>query len=116
MHVSLTAAGRSLLDETVPCSHQTTAPTYGALEEGERVTLVALPHKMIRTAYRRRGCSPSCRAIGLPEIDREEDRVMICGSPGLLRDLKHQLGSRGYAEGNTSTPGHFVIERAFAEQ
>ena len=34
----------------------------------------------------------------------------------MLKDLKHMLESRGFKEGNTSTPGAFVIERAFAEQ
>jgi ferredoxin--NADP+ reductase len=54
--------------------------------------------------------------LGVPALDPEVDRVMICGSPGMLRDLKHMLESRGFKEGNTSTPGAFVIERAFAEQ
>jgi len=54
--------------------------------------------------------------LGVPEINPEEDRVMICGSPGMLRDLKHILEQRQFIEGNTSKPGHFVIERAFAEQ
>jgi len=54
--------------------------------------------------------------LGLPALDPEHDRVMICGSPGMLRDLKHMLEGRGFKEGNTSTPGAFVIERAFAEQ
>ena len=54
--------------------------------------------------------------LGVPDINPEEDRVMICGSPGMLRDLKHLLERRGFKEGNTSTPGDFVIERAFAEQ
>jgi ferredoxin--NADP+ reductase len=54
--------------------------------------------------------------LGLPALDPEHDRVMICGSPGMLRDLKHMLEQRGFKEGNTSTPGAFVIERAFAEQ
>jgi ferredoxin/flavodoxin---NADP+ reductase len=54
--------------------------------------------------------------LGVPEINPEEDRVMICGSPGMLRDLKHILEQRKFIEGNTSKPGHFVIERAFAEQ
>ena len=40
---------------------------------------------------------------------------MICGSPGMLRDLKTMLGKRGFQEGTTCTPGDFVIERAFAE-
>lgn len=54
--------------------------------------------------------------LGLPPLDREQDRVMICGSPAMLRDLKHMLEESGFHEGNTSTPGDFVIERAFAEQ
>ncbi|GAP34845.1 ferredoxin--NADP reductase [Piscinibacter sakaiensis] len=54
--------------------------------------------------------------LGLPAIDPAADRVMICGSPSMLRDLKGMLELRGFKEGNTSTPGDFVIERAFAEQ
>jgi ferredoxin--NADP+ reductase len=54
--------------------------------------------------------------LDLPDLDPAEDRVMICGSPGMLRDLKALLHARGFAEGNTGTPGDFVIERAFAEQ
>jgi ferredoxin--NADP+ reductase len=54
--------------------------------------------------------------LRLPELNSVEDRVMICGSPGMLRDLKTLLEGRGFWEGNTSTPGDFVIERAFAEQ
>ena len=49
-------------------------------------------------------------------LDPKEDRVMICGSPAMLKDLKHMLETRGFNEGNTSKPGDFVIERAFAEQ
>jgi ferredoxin--NADP+ reductase len=54
--------------------------------------------------------------LGIPPLKSEEDRVMICGSPGMLRDLKHMLEGRGFVEGNTTRPGDFVIERAFAEQ
>jgi ferredoxin/flavodoxin---NADP+ reductase len=54
--------------------------------------------------------------LGVPPIDPAVDRVMICGSPGMLRDIKHMLEAKGFKEGNTSKPGDFVIERAFAEQ
>lgn len=54
--------------------------------------------------------------IGLPPMSREHDRVMICGSPEMLRDLKKMFEARGWDEGNMSTPGHFVIERAFVEK
>ncbi len=54
--------------------------------------------------------------LDMDTLDPKEDRVMICGSPGMLKDLKHMLEERGFHEGNTSRPGDFVIERAFAEQ
>ena len=54
--------------------------------------------------------------LEVPAMNPQDARVMICGSPSMLRDLKHMLESRGFKEGNTSTPGDFVIERAFAEQ
>jgi ferredoxin--NADP+ reductase len=54
--------------------------------------------------------------LGVPPLNPELDRVMICGSPGMLRDMKKMLEDQGFKEGNTSTPGDFVIERAFAEQ
>ena len=53
--------------------------------------------------------------LDLPDLNPAEDRVMICGSPGMLRDVKSILGKRGFHEGSTTTPGDFVIERAFAE-
>jgi len=76
-----------------------------------------------RETYRNMGRIPELIESGklaadldLPALDPADDRVMICGSPGMLRDLKHLLERRGFKEGNTSTPGDFVIERAFAEQ
>ncbi len=56
------------------------------------------------------------RDVGLPTMDRDQDRVMICGSPDMLRDLKNIFTTRGWNEGNMSEPGHFVIERAFVEK
>jgi ferredoxin/flavodoxin---NADP+ reductase len=54
--------------------------------------------------------------LGLPALNAAEDRVMICGSPEMLRDLKTMMEVRGLKEGNTTTPGDFVIERAFVSQ
>ena len=53
--------------------------------------------------------------LGLPALDPAQDRVMICGSPEMLRDLKRMMEQRHFVEGNTTTPGDYVIERAFAE-
>jgi ferredoxin--NADP+ reductase len=54
--------------------------------------------------------------LQLPELSPAEDRVMICGSTAMLRDLKALLERRGFEEGNTTRPGDFVIERAFVDQ
>lgn len=54
--------------------------------------------------------------LGVPAFNPAEDRIMICGSPEMLKQLKHMLEARGFHEGNTTRPGDFVIERAFAEQ
>ena len=54
--------------------------------------------------------------LGVPPLDPLTDRVMLCGSPAMLADLKVMLEKRNFEEGNTSTPGDFVIERAFVEK
>ena len=54
--------------------------------------------------------------LGIPQLNAAEDRVMICGSPEMLRDLKTMMEVRGLKEGSTTTPGDFVIERAFVSQ
>ncbi|KTT18789.1 ferredoxin--NADP reductase [Pseudacidovorax intermedius] len=54
--------------------------------------------------------------LGLPPLNPEEDRVMLCGSPMLLADMKLILEQRGFHEGNTTTPGDYVVERAFVEK
>lgn len=53
--------------------------------------------------------------LGLPPLNRAEDRVMLCGGPSVLRDLKAQLEAMGYVEGSISQPGDYVLERAFVE-
>lgn len=53
--------------------------------------------------------------LGLPNLDRANDRIMICGSPGLNKDMRALLEKRDFKEGSTTTPGDFVVERAFVE-
>lgn len=54
--------------------------------------------------------------IGLAPLEQAHDRVMICGSPAMLADLKALLDGRGFAEGNTGEAGDYVIEKAFVER
>jgi ferredoxin--NADP+ reductase len=49
-------------------------------------------------------------------LDIETDRIMMCGSPGMLDELKQMFESGGFLEGSHNTPGHFVIEKAFVER
>jgi len=54
--------------------------------------------------------------IGQPPLDIGTDRVMMCGSPAMLEELRQMFEARGFLEGNNSEPGHFVIEKAFVER
>lgn len=54
--------------------------------------------------------------LGLPDLDAADDRVMICGNPGMLAEIKSMLAERGLEEGSSGEPAAFVIERAFVER
>ena len=55
--------------------------------------------------------------LGLPEIDPERDRFMICGSPQMLADFRRILDDRGFsAAPRIGVPGHYVFERAFVDK
>ncbi|HTI85478.1 MAG TPA: ferredoxin--NADP reductase, partial [Alphaproteobacteria bacterium] len=44
------------------------------------------------------------------------DRMMMCGSPSMLKDLVTIVREMGFEEGNSSAPGQYVIEKAFVEK
>lgn len=55
--------------------------------------------------------------LGLPALDPEHDRAMICGGPQMLADFRGLLDSRGFvAAPRIGVPGHYVYERAFVEK
>ena len=53
--------------------------------------------------------------LGVPPLDPAVDRLMMCGGPSVLADLKTLALERGYTEGSIAKPGEFVLERAFVE-
>ena len=55
------------------------------------------------------------RDLGLAQLDPAFDRVMLCGSPAMLRDLEAFLHDRGFTGSTSSTPGTYAIERAFVD-
>lgn len=48
-------------------------------------------------------------------LSKESDRVMICGSMAMLQDHKAICEAAGMIEGSNSSPGDFVIEKAFVD-
>jgi ferredoxin--NADP+ reductase len=55
--------------------------------------------------------------IGLPPLNPEHDRAMICGSPSMLKDLSALLDARGFQiSPHIGAQGDYVIERAFVEK
>lgn len=99
-----------------------TLPQDELLGEMVRNQLIYYP-TVTRDPFQNRGRIPDLMKsgqlfgdVGLAKLDAEQDRVMICGSPGLLVDMKELLHERGFVEGNHGEPGHFVVEKAFAER
>lgn len=51
--------------------------------------------------------------LGVPPLNPETDRVMICGSMEMLNDTKAIVEAAGLTEGANNRPAEFVVERAF---
>ena len=51
--------------------------------------------------------------LGLPPMDPEEDRAMVCGSLAFNHDVKAVLEKFGLHEGANSEPLEYVVEKAF---
>ncbi len=53
--------------------------------------------------------------IGLAPFNPSRDRMMLCGNPAMLRELRELLEARGFTQGGPGEPGHYIFEKAFAE-
>jgi ferredoxin/flavodoxin---NADP+ reductase len=52
--------------------------------------------------------------LSLPALNPQTDRVMVCGSPGMLSDTRALLDAHGFQiSPHIGEPGDYVIERAF---
>ena len=96
-------------------------PADEVLGDLVRDKLVYYP-TITREPFRNRGRIPDLISsgtlasdVGLPPIARETDRFMLCGSVGMLADIRTLLEGAGFDEGSTTTPGQFVVEKAFVE-
>jgi len=52
-------------------------------------------------------------ALGVPHLNPETDRVMICGSMAMLESIKALAEKAGLTEGANNAPAEYVIEKAF---
>lgn len=62
------------------------------------------------------GTGQLAKDLGLPPLNTQDDRFMICGSPSMLKDTCDILEALGFKEAAHGAQGHYVIERAFVEQ
>ena len=54
------------------------------------------------------------RDLGLPEgFDPAKDRVMLCGSMAMIKEVGELLETYGLKEGSNAEPADYVLERAF---
>ncbi|WP_314408052.1 ferredoxin--NADP reductase [Pseudomonas kuykendallii] len=98
-------------------------PEHEFLGEEVRTKLVYYP-TVTREAFRNQGRITTlidngklCDDIGLPPLNPQSDRVMLCGSPAMLDELTRMLDARGFeASPQQGEPGDYVIERAFVEK
>ena len=98
-------------------------PQHEHLGEQVRDQLVYYP-TVTREPFRNQGRLPDlidngklCGDIGLPQIDPETDRAMICGGPAMLKDMRAVLDAAGFTiSAGIGQAGDYVIERAFVEK
>jgi ferredoxin--NADP+ reductase len=50
---------------------------------------------------------------GTGPLNKETDRVMICGSKDMIDDTAKMVEGFGLEEGSNSEPKHFVVEKSF---
>jgi ferredoxin--NADP+ reductase len=111
--VAETAYSRHIIEEVLADEYLSEVAA-GKLLYYPTVTREAFEHQGRVTTGLADGSIPA--AFGLPPLDPEVDRVMICGSEAMLKDMVELMKQRGFVEGNSSEPGHYVIEKAFVEK
>lgn len=76
-----------------------------------------------REAYHHQGRIPDLLSsgklaadLGIAPFGTEEERVMMCGNPQMLADLKALLEGLSFKEGSSGAPGDYMVEKAFVEK
>ncbi len=53
--------------------------------------------------------------LSIEDLNSETDAIMICGSMGMIDDVRKIIENVGFVEGSNANPASYVIEKAFAE-
>ena len=92
---------------------------FGDLVRGKLIYYPAVT----REKYKNSGRIPALLESGkllrdnnLPALSVEQDRFMLCGSPGMLKSLSTMLDNMGFRETRKSDYAEYVVERAFVEK
>lgn len=56
------------------------------------------------------------KSIGMPTINPQDDRFMLCGNNDMLQDTMDILNAAGFSKANSRNRGDYVIEQAFIEK
>jgi ferredoxin/flavodoxin---NADP+ reductase len=51
--------------------------------------------------------------LKIAPFDPAQDRIMLCGSTAMIKDIRTFIEPQGFTEGSNNKPGSFVVERAF---
>jgi ferredoxin/flavodoxin---NADP+ reductase len=51
--------------------------------------------------------------LGIDGFNPADDRIMLCGSTAMIKDIRAMIEPLGFTEGSNNAPGSFVVERAF---
>jgi ferredoxin/flavodoxin---NADP+ reductase len=51
--------------------------------------------------------------LKIAPFNPNEDRIMLCGSTAMIKDIRDFIEPIGFTEGSNNHPGSFVVERAF---
>jgi ferredoxin/flavodoxin---NADP+ reductase len=107
-------AYREFIQDTLPADEYLGAQVAAKLVYYPTITRESFPHQgriplLIETGR-------LSMDTGLPQLDTEFDRCMVCGSPAMLADTRALLEASGFSEGSMGRQGSYVIERAFVER
>jgi ferredoxin--NADP+ reductase len=95
---------------------KTTLPNDEVLGEMIAPKLTYLP-TVTREAFETEGRITHLMENGILNLDSQSDRVMLCGSQDMLRDVSAALDARGFVPSpGQGQPGDYVLERAFVDQ